>query len=300
MSYAIEVTHFSKRYGSRLVVDDLSFQVREGEFFALLGPNGAGKTTTIETLEGFRRPDSGEVRVLGLDPVRDKRQLYRRVGVMLQEGGLYPTAKPLDLLQLFYEFYPNAESPEEVAERLDLGGFLHTPIRRLSGGQRQRLSLALALMGRPSVLFLDEPTAGLDPHTRRSTWDMLRGLRSEGTTIMLTTHYIEEAEQLADRVAIIDRGRLVAVDTPGALMAGAKSRIACRTDRPVDLSRVRLPLEAGADGWYTAQVEATPEAVRVLAEDLALQGVLLLEMRAGSASLEEAFLELTGEEEAEL
>ena len=300
MSYAIEVTHFSKRYGPRLVVDDLSFQVREGEFFALLGPNGAGKTTTIETLEGFRRPDSGQVRVMGMDPIRDKRRLSRRVGVMLQEGGLYPTARPIDLLQLFYEFYPNAERPESVAERLDLGEFLRTPIRRLSGGQRQRLSLALALMGRPAVLFLDEPTAGLDPHTRRSTWDMLRELRSEGTTIMLTTHYIEEAEQLADRVAIIDRGRLVAVDTPGALRAGSKSRIACRTDRPLDLACVRVPLEPGADGWYIAHIEATPETIRVLAEDLALQGVLLLEMRAGSASLEEAFLELTGEEEAEL
>src|SRR5258705_2315206 len=194
--WAIEVAGLEKHYGDRRAVDGITLRIPRGEVFGLLGPNGAGKTTTVETLEGYRRPDAGTVGVLGLDPQRDGTSLRPRIGVMLQEGGLYPGVRPLEALRLFAAFYPDPDDPERLLELVGLGDVAGTYVRRLSGGECQRLSLALALVGRPEVLFLDEPTAGMDPRARATTWDLVRGLRDAGTTVVLTTHHMDEAEQL--------------------------------------------------------------------------------------------------------
>src|SRR5262245_2086348 len=220
---AISVAGLEKHYGSTRAVDGLSFDVARGEVFGLLGPNGAGKTTTVETLEGYRAPDRGTVRVLGLDPVRDATHLRPRIGVMLQEGGLYPGLRPLELLRLFAAYYDDSESPEALLETVGLTDSGRTLVRRLSGGQQQRLSLACALIGRPEVVFLDEPTAGMDPHARATTWQLVRDLRDHGVTVLLTTHAMDEAEHLCDRVAIVTGGRLAAMGSPADLTRHAVS-----------------------------------------------------------------------------
>src|SRR6266478_2495281 len=191
---AIVVDQLTKTYGSHKVVDQLQFTVHRGEVFALLGPNGAGKTTTVETLEGYRKPDAGTARVLGLDPIRDHAALTLRIGVMLQEGGLYPGIRPLEALRLFAAYYADHEDPEVLLDLVGLRPVAGTLVRRLSGGQKQRLSLALALVGKPEVVFLDEPTAGMDPRARATTWQLVRELRDAGTTVVLTTHHMDEAE----------------------------------------------------------------------------------------------------------
>jgi ABC-2 type transport system ATP-binding protein len=219
---AVEVDGLVKRYGETVACDGVSFVVRAGTVLALLGPNGAGKTTTVETCEGFRTPDAGTVRVLGLDPTRDHATLVPRIGVMLQSGGVYPGATPVEMLRLYAAFYPDPIRAEELLQRLGLPPY--TRYRRLSGGQQQRLSLALALVGRPEVVFLDEPTAGLDPQARHATWDLVRELRTGGATVVLTTHFMDEAEALADDVVIVDRGRVVAAGTPAELTSGGEQR----------------------------------------------------------------------------
>src|SRR5574341_63181 len=218
---AIEVDGLAKRYGSTVAVDDVTLSVEEGEVFGLLGPNGAGKSTTVEVLEGYRRPDAGSVRVLGLDPIVDATALHPRIGVMLQEGGLAPGMRAHEMLTLFAAFYDDADDPERLLEVVGLTQQRDATVRRLSGGQRQRLSLALALVGRPDCVFLDEPTAGMDPRARADTWELVRQLRAGGVTILLTTHAMDEAEQLCDRVAIVDHGRLVACGTPAELTTAA-------------------------------------------------------------------------------
>jgi ABC-2 type transport system ATP-binding protein len=222
---SVEVSSLVKRYGAVTAADGISFTARPGTVLALLGPNGAGKTTTVETCEGFRTPDAGTVRVLGLDPVRDHAALAPRLGVMLQAGGVYPGAYPLEMLRLYAAFHADPLDPADLLERLGLGGTTRTTYRRLSGGQQQRLSLALAVVGRPEVVFLDEPTAGLDPQARHATWDLVRELRTGGVTVVLTTHAMDEAEALADDVVIVDRGTVVAAGTPAELTAGGARRI---------------------------------------------------------------------------
>src|SRR3954469_1752359 len=220
---AIVVAGLVKHYGGIRAVDGLSFEVARGEVFGLLGPNGAGKTTTVETLEGYRTPDLGTVRVLGLDPVRDATALRPRIGVMLQEGGLYPGLKPLELLRLFSAYYDDAESPERMLDVVGLDDVRGVAVRRLSGGQQQRLSLACALIGRAGAVFLHEPTAGMDPHARATTWQLVRDLRDRGVTVLLTTHAMDEAEQLCDRVAIIAGGKVAALGSPAELTRHAVS-----------------------------------------------------------------------------
>ncbi len=302
-AYAIEVAALEKRYGATSAVDGISFSIATGEVFGLLGPNGAGKTTTVEILEGYRRPDVGEVRVLGVDPWRIGNELRPRIGVMLQEGGLYPGVKPLEALELFASYYDDPDEPERLLHLVGLEDSTNTLVRRMSGGQQQRLSLALALIGKPNLVFLDEPTAGMDPHARATTWSMIRELRDRGTTVVLTTHGMDEAEHLCDRVAIIDHGRLVACDTPKELTtqtAAEETTFTTITGLPVDALAAHLGLAPDAvrelrPGDYLVDAPATPELLVHITAWLAEQGALLSELRAGRRSLEDVFLRLTGE-----
>src|SRR6476661_384173 len=208
------------RYGDKVAVDGLSLAVERGTITAVLGPNGAGKTTTLETCEGYRAPQQGTVRVLGLDPVRDRSDLLPRIGVMLQGGGAWSGVRAMEMLQHIASLHAHPLDTAMLADRLGLHECGRTPYRRLSGGQQQRLGLAMAVVGRPELVFVDEPTAGMDPAARRTTWELLRELREDGVTVVLTTHYIEEAERLADRIHIIDHGRLIASGTPLELTRG--------------------------------------------------------------------------------
>jgi ABC-2 type transport system ATP-binding protein len=296
---AISVSGLTKSYGPRRVLDGLSFEVLRGEVFALLGPNGAGKTTTVEILEGYRSRDGGEVHVLGIDPRRGSAFLNSRVGVMLQEGGLYPGLKVREVLRLFASYYSEAEDPDLLLVEAGLGDHRNALVKRLSGGERQRLSMALALVGKPEVLFLDEPTAGMDPHARAGTWERIEDLRRRGVTVLLTTHYIEEAEQLADRVAIVDRGHLVATGTPESLTQGL-DRVEFKTNRPIDTAALAgtlgLPVsEALGKGAYVLEAAPTPFLVGRVAAWLEERGVLLTELSTGRRSLEATFLKLTAE-----
>jgi ABC-2 type transport system ATP-binding protein len=217
---AVEIRGLIKRYGAKTAVDGLDLTVARGSLTAVLGPNGAGKTTTIETCEGYRRPDAGTVRVLGLDPLSQASDLRPRVGVMLQSGGVYPGARAMEMLRHTAGLHADPLDVDELAERLGLGSCGRTVYRRLSGGQQQRLALAMAVVGRPELVFLDEPTAGLDPQARRATWDLVRDLRRDGVSIVLTTHHMDEAEQLADDVAIVDGGKVIAQGSPEQLCRG--------------------------------------------------------------------------------
>jgi ABC-2 type transport system ATP-binding protein len=265
--------------------------------FALLGPNGAGKTTTVECLEGFRTPDQGRVRTLGLDPVAERDQLTPRMGVMLQEGGAYQSATPLEMVQLFASFYPDPLDPGDLLARVGLGSCARARFRSLSGGQKQRLNLALALVGRPEVVLLDEPTAGMDPHARQATWRLVRELRAKSTTVLLTTHFMDEAERLADLVAVIDRGRLLALDSPAALVAGTgPGRLLVTT--PADLDPRRLAAAVGArveaDGAGRYRVDVGPDAIAAVSAWFAAEGLPLTGVSAAEGGLEEVFLRLTG------
>ncbi len=223
---AIRVEGMAKAYGRQTAVRDLTFSVAKGEIFALLGPNGAGKTTTIEILEGYRGADAGRVEVLGLHPLTDGHELKPQIGVVLQQDGVYPTLRALEVLELFARFFTAPIPPMELLERLGLRESAQVRCRQLSGGQKRRLALALALVGRPKLLFLDEPTTGMDPQARRAAWEIIQEQRTRGATVLLTTHFMDEAERLSDRVAIIDGGRMIALDTPSALMASQSSSTA--------------------------------------------------------------------------
>ncbi|CAN5116058.1 ABC transporter ATP-binding protein [soil metagenome] len=296
MATAVSVRGLVKSYAGRRVVDELSFDVPAGTVFGLLGPNGAGKTTTVECVEGFRRPDAGRVRVLGLEPRRDRPALTERMGVMLQEGGVWPAATPAETMRLFARLHERAEDPDELLERVGLHGRRTARYRSLSGGEKQRLNLALALVGRPEVAVLDEPTAGMDPHARHLAWDMVRGLRDRGTTVLLTTHAMDEAERLADRVALVDGGRLLACDTPSALVAGAAPcRLLVTALAPVDdralAAAVGAPVRPDGEGRWL--VDAGPDAIPRVSAWFAEQGLPLTGVSA-VGGLEDVFLRLTG------
>jgi ABC-2 type transport system ATP-binding protein len=298
---AVVVSNLVKAYGDRRAVDGLSFEIRRGEIFALLGPNGAGKTTTVEILEGYRRADEGWVRVLGLDPISEGMRLRKRIGVMLQEGGLYPSITAREALHLFAHFYDGAADPDALLRVVGLESAAGIRYRRLSGGQKQRLAVALALIPRPELIFLDEPTTGLDPQARRATWELIAGLRTQGVTVLLTTHYLEEAERLADRVAILDEGRLLALDTPAALVQTDGLAVRLRTVYPVDphmfsaLNCVRevTPLSDVLCLFESADVPELLVEITTLLRD---HEIPVVELRVGSGSLEDVFLRLTGKE----
>ena len=299
----IEVADVVKHYGDLRALDGLTLTIAPGEVFGLLGPNGAGKTTTVEILEGYRRADAGVVRVLGLDPTRDGAELRPRIGVMLQEGGLYPGLRPGELLRLFAGYYDDPEDADGLLDAVGLRDASRTMVRRLSGGQRQRLSLALALIGRPEVVFLDEPTAGMDPHARATTWRLVRDLAGRGVTVMLTTHAMDEAEHLCDRVAIVDHGRIVAEGAPADLTRSVgRDEVAFVSEPGLALDALAAALDVMTDrvretrpGEYAVHAPGTPALVADLAVWMRDHGHQLDELRTGRRSLEEVFLRLTSE-----
>ena len=303
MPPVLEVTDLTVRYPSRpdpiVAVNGISFTEEAGRVFTLLGPNGAGKTSTVETLEGYRTPSVGSVRVLGLDPIRDAKLLAPRIGVMLQRNGVYVTMNARDTIRLFACYYgERALNPDSLLERVGLAAVATTPWRRLSGGEQQRLSLALAIVGRPEVAFFDEPTAGVDPSARLVVRDIIRELRNNGVCVVLTTHDLDEAERLSDRILIVDHGRVIADGSPAELMSGGP-QAAIRFGGPVDLDRMALAQHLGATvesdqpGEYTVSCEPTPTNVAALTAWLAANNHALADLRAGRQSLEDVFLRLT-------
>jgi ABC-2 type transport system ATP-binding protein len=301
LELAVEVDGLVKRYGDRTAVDGLSLRARSGTVLALLGPNGAGKTSTVEVCEGFRTADGGTVRVLGLDP-RDP-ALRPRVGVMPQTGGTYPGLRAGEVLRLFASYSRSPLDPDDLLERLGLAGVQRTPVRRLSGGQAQRLSLAMAVVGRPELVFLDEPTAGLDPQARLATWDLVESLRRDGATVVLTTHLMDEAERLADDVVIIDRGTVVAAGTVTELTrVGARGQLRWRARPGLDLDQLLLALPENCTakeqpaGQYLVEGTLDPQLLASVTSWCAGHGVLAEDLRLERRTLEDAFLELTGRE----
>jgi len=295
------VQDLKKQYGDTRALDSVSFDVQRGEVFGMLGPNGAGKTTCIECIEGLRAPDAGAITVLGMKQGPDRQRIKARVGLQLQTTGLYPRLNVSELLHLFATFYPR---PLPVSDLIDLVGLRekkHTKSQDLSGGQRQRLSLALALVGDPEVVFLDEPTTGLDPQARRALWDVVIDLKRQGKSVMLTTHYMEEADHLCDRVAIMDHGSIIELDRPPALIARYFKETAIEFSTagawPAERARKLLGVEhslvdnAGRVVVYTSDV---PHTMAGLLDIASAERLALSEMTVRSASLEDVFLKLTG------
>lgn len=293
----------SKRYGSTTAVSDLDLDVQRAEVLALLGPNGAGKTTTVEMCEGFIKPDAGTIEILGLNPITDNARVRERIGVMLQGGGAYPAAQAGEMLNLVAAYSANPLDPQWLMETLGLTEAARTTYRRLSGGQQQRLALACAVVGRPELVFLDEPTAGMDAHARIVVWELIDALRSDGVTVVLTTHQLTEAEELADRLVIIDHGVAVAGGTPAELMrSGAENQLRFRAPRMLDLSLLisALPESYNATetvpGEYLVEGHIDPQVLATVTAWCARLDVLATDMRVEQRSLEDVFLDLTGRE----
>jgi ABC-2 type transport system ATP-binding protein len=293
----------SKRYGATTAVADLDLEVHTAEVLALLGPNGAGKTTTVEMCEGFLRPDAGKIEVLGLDPFTDNEQLRARIGVMLQGGGGYPAARAGEMLNLVAAYAADPLDPAWLLDTLGLTDAARTTYRRLSGGQQQRLALACALVGRPELVFLDEPTAGMDAHARLVVWELIDALRRDGVTVVLTTHQLNEAEELADHIVIIDRGAQVAAGTPAELMRnGAEGQLRFTAPRRLDLSLLVAALPEGyraveqSPGEYLVEGQIDPQVLATVTAWCARLNVLATDMRVEQRSLEDVFLDLTGRE----
>lgn len=299
---AVVVERLVKTYSGRNVVNGLSLRAVAGQVTAVLGTNGAGKTTTVECCEGLRTPDGGTVRVLGVDPARAGADHRAAVGVMLQGGGLPNGARPLSLVRHIARLHAHPLDPVALAERLGVDEFARTPVRRLSGGQRQRLALACAVVGRPSVVFLDEPSAGLDPQARLVVWDLVAELRSAGAAIVLTTHLIEEAERLADQIVVVDRGAVVAEGTPDQLTGGAASADAVRFSAVpgLDLATMRAALPAAvrvdepAPGEYVVAGVIDPLVLSTVTSWCASHQVMPRGLALGRRTLEDVFLDLTG------
>jgi ABC-2 type transport system ATP-binding protein len=299
MAKVVEVEGLRKTYGATVAVDEASFSVEEGEIFGILGPNGVGKTTTVECIVGLRTPDAGEIRVLGLDPRRQRDQLREQVGVQLQQSALAAKLKVGEALELYRSFYSDPDDPVVLMDALGLSEKRDTYFKRLSGGQKQRLSIALALIGRPKVAVLDELTTGLDPGARRDTWELIEGVRQRGVTILLVTHYMDEAERLCDRVALFDAGRIVAIDSPQGLAAQVQGGKLVRflSSGPFAESVLTgLPEVCGLE-WQGehAVVRGSGDLVNAVILALDRVGVAAHHVEMGNASLEDAFVRLTGD-----
>ncbi|MER7283517.1 ABC transporter ATP-binding protein [Dactylosporangium sp. NPDC000244] len=294
----IEVENLIKRYESKTAVDGVSFTVEPGEIFGILGPNGAGKTTTVECIEGLRRPDGGSVKVFGLDPLRDAEALRERLGVQLQESQLPDKMKVREALKLYASLYRDPADPLELLEQLGLTDKLDSYYSKLSGGQKQRLSIALALIGNPEVAVLDELTTGLDPSARRDTWELIEKVRDRGVTILLVTHFMDEAERLCDRLAIFNKGKVVAVDTPSALIEQVQSdvRVHFQPSKPVDSAILEALPEVTAVHTTATEtvVTGTGNVLFAVTSALAAQQVIANNLRVEQANLENVFLQLTG------
>ncbi len=293
----IEVTNLTKHYGNRAAVDGISFSVEEGEIFGILGPNGAGKTTTVESIAGLRQPDGGTIRVLGLDPRRDRDELRTVVGVQLQESELPDRMTVAEAVSLFASFYDEPADPRTLIDELGLTDKRDTAYKHLSGGQKQRLSIALALIGQPKVALLDELSTGLDPQARRETWHLIESIRDRGVTVILVTHLMEEAERLADRVAVISQGRLIALDTPTGIvsMVNAEQRLRFRPSAPIadelltDLPEVRRVERTGP----FMVVTGTGSFIQAVTSVLARHHIVANDLRIEQANLDDAYLALT-------
>jgi len=295
---AIDVRHLRKAYRATVAVDDVSFSVREGEIFGILGPNGAGKTTTVECVIGLRRPDAGDIRVMGLDPQADREELHVIVGAQLQASALPGQLKVSEILDLYHSFYPDAADLGEIMDSLGLAEKRNAYYRSLSGGLKQRLSIALALIGDPKVAVLDEMTTGLDPQARRDTWQLIEQVRDRDVTIILVTHYMDEAERLCDRIALLDRGRIVAIDTPEGLAgrAGVDKRVRFAPSKSFDdrlLTGLPEVSKVERDGGHVI-VTGSGDLANAVILTLAAAGVTAGGLHLDTASLEDAFVALTG------
>jgi ABC-2 type transport system ATP-binding protein len=294
----IEVTNLHKRYRDVVAVDDVSFTVEAGEIFGILGPNGAGKTTTVESIVGLRTPDQGTISVLGLDPRRDRAELRQRVGVQLQESRLPDKLRVGEALDLYASYYRRSADRDRLLDILGLAEKRNTAYRKLSGGQKQRLSIALALVGSPTVAVLDELTTGLDPQARRDTWDLIEQVRDTGVTILLVTHFMDEAERLCDRLALIDAGRIAALDTPAGLVARATQQQRIRFRPSADLDErllAELPEVTGvAHSGPQLVVTGTGNLLHAVTSLLARNQIIAHDLRVEQASLDDAFVRLTG------
>jgi ABC-2 type transport system ATP-binding protein len=297
MRPVIEVEHLWKRYGSTVAVEDVSFEVQQGEIFGIIGRNGAGKTTTVECLEGLRSPDAGRIRVLGLDPQRNSRELRRRIGCQLQESALPDRIRVREALDLFASVVPGGADPRMLMSRWELDGRANTSFGALSGGQQQRLFVALALVNNPEVVFLDEITQGLDPAARRIAWDLIREIREEGATVVLVTHYMDEAERLCDRLAVVTDGRVVAIDRPRSLIArfGGGARILFSTGhRDVSWLEGVPSVERVVRHESRVEVTGSGPVLALVAAELVSHGIVPEDLRMEQASLEDVFLRVTG------
>ncbi|GAA1325143.1 ABC transporter ATP-binding protein [Pseudonocardia xinjiangensis] len=294
----IEVDHLHKRYRDQVAVHDVSFSVEEGEIFGVLGRNGAGKTTTVECIEGLRSPDGGSISVLGLDPGRDRAALRRVLGIQLQASELPEKLRVGEALELYASFYPSPLDPGELLERWGLAAKRDTAFGNLSGGQKQRLSIALALVGNPQVAILDELTTGLDPQARRDAWESIEQIRRGGVTVVLVTHFMEEAERLCDRIAVIDAGRVIAIDTPAGLVAGLSDgqRLRFRPSVPFeDAVLTQLPEVASVQrNGPQVEVRGGGDLLTAVTSTLARHQVVAIDLRLEQPTLDDAFVALTG------
>lgn len=297
---AVVVSNLTKRYKDVVAVDDVSFAVEEGEIFGILGPNGAGKTTTLEVIEGLRKPTSGAISVLGIDVTRDTRPVKERVGVQLQAVALIPNLSVWETIDMFSGLYKNRADPRELLARFALDEKVRSPVSKLSGGQRQRLSVALALVNDPEIVFLDEPTTGLDPAARRALWDTVRDLAAEKRTVVLTTHYMEEAEVLCDRVAIMDHGQIISLDTPQNLVRSLDAERTIEFTLAVQIEEGRLASLPGArsarsvDGVTMIATTEPTATIRGLLDLESETGIAVDDIRVRTATLEDVFISLTG------
>jgi ABC-2 type transport system ATP-binding protein len=294
----IEVRNLHKRYRDHVAVHDVSFSVEQGEIFGILGPNGAGKTTTVECIEGLRSPDGGTVRVLGLDPRTDRHELHQRVGAQLQESALPEKLRVAEALEMYASFYRNPADWRHLMDVLGLADKKNTQFRKLSGGQQQRLSIALALVGNPEIAILDELTTGLDPQARRDTWDLIDDVRATGVTIVLVTHFMDEAERLCDRLAVINTGRVVAIDSPAGLVdrLGGEQRVRFRpsTSLPDDLLTALPEVASVRRRGNQVEVTGRGDLLGAVTAVLARNHITVADLRTEQASLDDAFVELTG------
>lgn len=299
----IEVTNLTKAYDGTVVVDDVSFTVEEGEIYGIVGPNGAGKTTIVESVEGLRQPDSGKIAVLGFDPVKDRYEVTKRLGAQLQESRFQDKLRVAEAMELYSSFYDNPTDWHELIDRLGLEGKAKTKYADLSGGQKQRLSVALALVGSPKIAILDELTTGLDPQARRSTWETIEQIRDAGVTVVLVTHFMEEAERLCDRIMVVDSGKVVAVDTTAGLVdrLGSQQQLKFRPSEPIDsLGLEDLPGVISVErSGPMVTVTGTGNVVHSVTALLAQRQIIAQELRVEQASLEDAYLALTTQKSQE-